>query len=304
MNYYNDNDPYVCQWTRNLIAAGLIPKGTVDERPIQEVRPADLAGHRAVHLFAGIAGWARAIELAGWPESEEVWTVSCPCTPYSVAGRRCGEADERNLWPHALRLIQARHPQHVFGEQVAGAIRFGWLDGVFDDLEAEGYRCGAVVLPACGVGAPHIRQRLYWVADTAHANGRPGTGWTDGPPIGNGRGLGNVDEPRLQGRGDDAGQYAGQHASGKAGTISGLADADSDGGRTVSRRAAEGRAADFWSDSVLIPCADGKARRIGVGIQSLAHGVPARVGRLRAAGNSIVPPLAAEFVRAYMECKR
>ena len=83
--YYNDNELFVVQWLRNLIAAGHLPAGDVDERPIQEVQADDLKGYTQCHFFAGIGGWALALQLAGWDGS--VWTGSCPCQPFSTAGK-------------------------------------------------------------------------------------------------------------------------------------------------------------------------------------------------------------------------
>lgn len=162
--YYNEFDPGAAAWLRNLAAAGHVAPGTVDERSIAEVRPADLAGHDQCHFFAGIGGWPHALDLAGWPRARPVWTGSCPCQPYSTAGKGLGNADARNLWPVFFALIRECRPDVVFGEQVASAIGHGWLDGISADLEAEGYAVGACVLGAHSVGAPHIRQRLYWVA--------------------------------------------------------------------------------------------------------------------------------------------
>ncbi len=162
--YYNEFDPYAAQWLRNLIAAGLIAPGVVDERSISEVKASDLSGFTQCHFFAGISGWGLALRLAGWPDSRPVWTGSCPCQPFSVAGKQRGVDDERHLWPVFFSLIAQRRPSTVFGEQVASAITHGWLDEVADDLEAEGYAFGAAVLPACSVGAPHRRDRLWFVA--------------------------------------------------------------------------------------------------------------------------------------------
>jgi DNA (cytosine-5)-methyltransferase 1 len=164
--YYNDNDPYCCAWLRNLIATGLIPDGEVDDRSIKLVGADDLRGFRQVHFFAGIAGWSRALQLAGWPEDREIWTGSCPCQPFSVAGKGRGADDDRHLWPDFFRLIKECRPALVMGEQVAGSAGYRWLDGVCSDLEGEGYSCGAADIPACAVDAPHIRSRLYWVAQT------------------------------------------------------------------------------------------------------------------------------------------
>jgi DNA (cytosine-5)-methyltransferase 1 len=77
--YYNELDPFAAAWLRNLIAAGLIPQGEVDERSIEDVTPNDLAGFRQCHFFAGIGGWPLALRLAGWPDERPVWTGSCPC---------------------------------------------------------------------------------------------------------------------------------------------------------------------------------------------------------------------------------
>lgn len=79
--YYNENDHKSCMWLRELMADGLIPKGEIDDRDIREVQPADLAGFRQHHFFAGISGWIEALRLAGWPTSRPVWSGSCPCPP-------------------------------------------------------------------------------------------------------------------------------------------------------------------------------------------------------------------------------
>lgn len=168
--YYNDIDPYNAEWIRSLMKRGLIMEGEVDERSICDVQADDLRGFMRVHMFCGIAGWELALRLAGWPDERPVWTGSCPCQPFSLAGKGEGVNDERHLWPVFARLITERRPHVVFGEQVASAIGHGWLDGVYDDMEAEGYACGAAVLGAHSVRAPHLRQRLYWVAALAVAD--------------------------------------------------------------------------------------------------------------------------------------
>ena len=163
--YYNENDPYAAQWLRNLMAAGHIAPGYVDERSIVDVQPDDLMGYTQCHFFAGLGGWSHALRLAGWPDSRPVWTGSCPCQPFSVAGQQKGKNDERHLAPHWLELISQCRPSIIFGEQVEAAIRKDWLDDLQVHLEAEDYACGAIVLPACSVGSPHLRQRLWFVAE-------------------------------------------------------------------------------------------------------------------------------------------
>lgn len=162
MNYYNEFDPNAAAWLRELIAGGLIPPGEVDERSIADVTPDDLRGFTQCHFFAGIAGWSYALQLAGWNANRPVWTGSCPCQAFSTAGKQKGFADERDLWPTFFNLIKECRPEYVFGEQVENAIKHGWLDRVYRDMEAEGYSCGSVVLGAHSIGAPHQRQRLYW----------------------------------------------------------------------------------------------------------------------------------------------
>lgn len=166
MNYYNEHDPKAAAWLRALIAAGEIPAGIVDERSITEIKPNELTEYVQCHFFAGIGGWSLALKLAGWPSNRPVWTGSCPCQPFSSAGRGMGEADERHLWPVFRNLIGECRPPVVFGEQVASKAGLQWLDGVCADMEAAGYAIGAADLCAAGVGSPHIRQRLYWVADS------------------------------------------------------------------------------------------------------------------------------------------
>jgi DNA (cytosine-5)-methyltransferase 1 len=273
-------DGFCAQWLRNLIEAGQLPQGTVDERSIVEVQPDDIRSARQVHLFAGIGGWAYALRLADWPDSVPVWTGSCPCQPLSCAGKRRAAADERHLWPAMFRLIRECRPATVFGEQVGGRLGLEWLAGVRTDLEGAGYAVGAADLPAACVGAPHIRQRLYWVAYCG------------------GEGLAGLSiEPAWQERETvERGCGAG-----------GLANAESERGRIDQpEREPERRAVDWrdspWTDAEWIACADGKARRIPLepGIFPLAHGIPNRVGTLRGAGNAIIPQVAATFIRAVM----
>lgn len=164
--YYCENDPFAVEWLKILIAYGLIAEGDVDNRSIADVEPNDLAGYTQCHFFAGIGGWSYALRLAGWPDSRHVWTLSCPCQPFSAAGKGVGFADERHLWPVAHWLIAQRRPITIFGEQVASKDGLNWFDIVSADLENTAYSSGAVDICAAGIGAPHIRQRLYFRSDS------------------------------------------------------------------------------------------------------------------------------------------
>ena len=180
-DYYNDFDPGAVAWTNELMKAGLIPPGRVDGRSILDVAATDLAGFRRCHFFSGICGWAEALRLAGWPDNIPVFTGSPPCQPFSAAGKRGGRDDARHLGPRFVELVRAARPPVLFGEQVASADAIGraakpgkrgagsepewaWWDDLSLRLEAAGYAAWAAVVPAAAVGAPHIRERLFFAA--------------------------------------------------------------------------------------------------------------------------------------------
>lgn len=163
--YYNEIDEYKAAWIRNLIRAGEIAPGVVDTRSIEDVHPDELRQYTQCHFFAGVGIWSYALRKAGWPDDYPVWTGSCPCQPFSAAGKRAGVADERHLWPAFNHLIGERKPDVVFGEQVASPDGLAWLDTVWTDMEGQDYALGANDLCGAGFGAPHIRQRQFWVAN-------------------------------------------------------------------------------------------------------------------------------------------
>lgn len=296
--YYNEIDPYCAQWLSNLMEAGLIARGDIDTRSIEDVRPTDLRGYTQCHFFAGLGGWPYALDLAGWG-ARPVWTGSCPCQPFSAAGKGTGFADKRHLWPAWLHLISQQRPAVVFGEQVAAAVGHQWLDGVCADLEGQGYAIGAAVLPACSVGAPHRRDRLWFVADTDTPKR-----WT----IDQMRGRVASEYSVLPRKETTNRSWAGSEAFTRTladARSTGLAQRERErgvlrtvGGESERQDAANDNRIDSW-----ILGHDGKARRIEPSIRLLAHGVPARVGRLRAYGNAIVPQVAAEVIGAYMDCR-
>ncbi len=401
--YYNENDPRAAAWLRELIAEGRIAPGEVDERSILDVKPHEITRFTQQHFFAGIGGWSLALRLAGWPDSRPVRTGSCPCQPFSCAGRQAGEADARHLWPVFRDLITFGEATVTFGEQVASKLGREWLAGVRADLEGLGYAVGAADLCAASVGAPHIRQRLYWVAD-ADGAGRERKGPAQSARR-NGhslaaragadcqRGRGGSSDGRALGRlalahgrecdgfaGGERGERDGQtsrrlesdgqlECGGESGRLAHAADrgraehgresrerraespgdaaercgacgleyapgdgreqrrtessgrrvvggccscglADTDGGERGNGRIQSGGqygqqppngGAGAWSDFDLLPCRDGKARRVESGTFPLAHGIPGRVGLLRGYGNAIVPQVAAAFITAFLE---
>lgn len=196
--YYNEWSESAAAVLRARIADGSLPVGDVDTRSIEDVTPDDLRGYVSCHFFAGIGGWPLALRQAGWPDDRPVWTGSCPCQPFSQAGRRDGFADERHLWPAFHWLISQCSPTVIFGEQVASKDADAWVDLVQSDLEAMDYAVGAIPFPAAGVGAPHIRDRLYWVADAEGRQERRPREPQAGPPSPH-RGRGTDDSPSWAG---------------------------------------------------------------------------------------------------------
>ena len=295
MTLYNEIDPYAAKWIGNLVDAGHVAPGDVVTRSIVELQPEDVRDHVQVHCFAGIGVWSHALRSTGWPDGRPVWTGSCPCQPFSSAGRARGFDDSRHLWPDWFRLIGECRPPVILGEQVASPDGLRWLDLVSADLEGAGYAFGASDLCAAGVGAPHIRQRLYFVAHTG-SEGRQQVGALPGRRGGRGRAAG-VEQRSLYG------------SDGRA-----LGDALPAGpqerqGPAIGRGAVrdEGEAAPetgtsgFWSPAEWLPCQDGRVRPVEPGTFPLAHGVANRVGKLRAYGNALCAPLAARFVEAVMQ---
>lgn len=301
--YYNEIDPYAAQWLRNLIAAGHIAPGDVDERSIEDVYPSDLTGYTQCHFFAGIGVWSLALRRAGWPDDLPVWTGSCPCQPFSAAGKGAGFADERHLWPSFHWLIQECRPAIVAGEQVASKTVEPWVDLVQADLEALGYAFGAVPFPSAGVGAPHIRDRLYWMAnaDGARSFPSPLAGLHRGED-GAGSWHGELERPSSVGGSADANSE--QRPDGEPR----LGDVDDSAGRHKSAAAIAGLRDDsgpapvngLWRDADWLFCRDGKWRPVEPGTFPLAHGAASRVGRLRAYGNAINAKAAEVFIRAAM----
>ena len=223
--YYNEHDPYAAQWLRNLIAAGQIAPGDVDERDIQEVTPDDLYGLRAVSLL------------------RRAWRLL--------------------LRPPARRV--ARRPARL--DRTGKKVQVG--------LEAVAKMAGWAT-PRHTDGSKHVRTRDGALKE-AMRKGRQQRPWDDSE-------LSGLADARR--RRDERGVRP-RETSGSDRT------AESDGDQR------ERGGADPWRSSRLIPCADGRARRIPQsGILPLADGVPARVGQLRAYGNAVCPEVAAAFIWA------
>lgn len=336
--YYNEIDPFAAAWLRQLIAANLIAPGDVDERSILDVRPADLRDYTQCHFFAGIGVWSYALRLAGWPDDRAVWTGSCPCQPFSTAGKGEGFTDERHLWPAFFHLIDSQRPNVIFGEQVASADGLAWLDLVQADLEGTHYTSWAVDLCAASVGAPHIRQRLWWIAEClddaprGRRVRRRRTARKDGSKTfhhGVASNLADADlpvKPRQRGdRGkiqaakwlrnrpaDSGGDDFMAHASGAGFSVGqipkiGPGNLWHEGKTLAPNSVSDGHAGGpgplngLWRDADWLFCRDGNWRPVEPGTFPLAHGASARVGRLRGYGNAINAVLASEVIGAFIE---
>jgi DNA (cytosine-5)-methyltransferase 1 len=328
--YYNEIDPYAAQWLRNLISAGHIAPGVVDERSIEDIEPAELDGYTQCHFFAGIGVWSLALRKAGWPDNRPVWTGSCPCQPFSSAGKGAGFDDERHLWPAFHHLIEQCRPATVIGEQVASKDSEPWIDLVQADLEALDYAFGAVPFPSASVGAPHIRDRLYWVGHAnnegleGHKRGYQAQGRWDVAE----RSVGSASEfgglaDTLRGNGyqrlelESNGWSNNTKQDGLGGEFGRLANADRNGCKTRDGIRLHGEEHDiehgsgscaqrpgptngFWGTADWLLCRDGKWRPVEPGTFPLAHGAASKVGRLRAYGNAINAQAAQVFIECVM----
>ena len=267
---------------------------------------------RVLDLFSGIGGFSLGLERTGgfetvafceiepfprrvlakhWPDTpihrdvrelrgEDVGPVDVicggyPCQPFSTAGKRQGQADDRHLWPEFMRLVAELRPTWVIGENVAGHISMG-LDDVLSDLEGSGYACRTFVIPACAVGAQHRRDRVWTVAHARAA----------------GLHFGEL-HPGICGEAESAQVRSSAVVGGEAREAKVLADAKR-GGRpgpwepfftSNSAPGSEGQATEPVNGGLF-----GKWRT-EPDVGRVAHGVPGRVDRLKALGNSVVPQI-------------
>ena len=328
--YYNELDPNAAEWLRQLMGLGAIAPGFVDERDIRDVPSDELTAYDQCHFFAGIGTWSYALRQAGWPDDRPVWTGSCPCQPYSQAGKGKGADDERNLWWAMFWLISQCRPPTIIGEQVSSEAGLRWWDLVSSDLEGSGYAATAFDLCAAGLpevaqipveitdkftgesieiyvpvpgDPPHIRQRLFWVANT-HSPGREWTGMAQSEgrkreacTAGRGKVSSLADSMRTGGRqiprssssdekearrSEDDNKLTGNGQYGfgfELGDTSGYRqqrstaeDKETKNGRE-SRGGFGGPSRSFWGDAIWIPCRDRKSRPIKPGTFPLVDGV-------------------------------
>lgn len=272
---------------------------------------------RHLDLFSGIGGFALACRMVGgietigfcerdkyckkilakhWPnvpicddihkmKGDEYGTVDIitggyPCQPFSYAGERKGDKDDRHLWPELRRVVETARPNWCLFENVAGHITMG-LDNVLSDLDAIGYTAGTCVIPACAVDAKHRRDRVWIVANSNVAGfQRMPFSWCDG-------------KVRTKSNDERTSRCSSVLADAECRTRKALDD-----GFLLEEQSCEGTS-DGYSDGDLYP---GKEWESEPGVGRVAHGIPHRVDRLKGLGNAIVPQVAAEIIRCIVAC--
>ena len=283
---------------------------------------------KVLDLFSGIGGFSLGLERAGmetiafceidpfcrkvlrkhWPDVpvfDDVRTLNpdelpaqpdlvCggyPCQPFSVAGRQRGKEDDRHLWPQMLRVIQACRPAWVLAENVAGHIRLG-LDEVLFDLEGAGYEAQPFVIPACAVDAPHRRDRVWIVGYAEHDGSFAASLATEPDEDGQRSQEGPAQAVESEGAGGRADHEAvadtkGQRIQGHG--AGGQQEPSAHGGQKLSLCAGEGSWETWWQ-------AEPRVDRV-------VDGVPNRVDRVKALGNAVVPQIPELIGRAILACE-
>ena len=249
------------------------------------------------------------VKQVNWSEVPNVDIIAggYPCQPFSTAGKRKGKEDPRHLWPYVLDAIRAIRPRYVLMENVRGHLTLGFGD-VLADLASCGYSAEWQIIPASSVGAPHRRDRLFFVAypdgERSHrteidsAEGRQSS-LVDvagrGETVAYSEIFGSDERGHLQDSGKAKNWVAIQSEIG--GGSSTLAySAGGDGGGAESYRVCEifGQAAE--SGERRSDCRAKEHRwETEPDVGRVAHGIPSRVDRLRGLGNAVVPQVA-EFV--------
>jgi len=285
---------------------------------------------KVLDLFSGIGGFSLGLERAGmetvafceiekfpqkvlkkhWPEvpiyddirkltrerltkdgigSVDLVCGGFPCQPFSQAGKQEGFNDDRDLWPEMFRVIQEVRPRWVIGENVAGFVSMG-LDRTLTDLEGAGYRTEQVIIPACAVGAPHRRDRIWIVAHASSGN-------INNPAI---------RETQLNNGGKVVADTIGRGQSGQ-GEYERSGNSKKDQNREADRAINCGQAGQGRRniESRLGGMVDGVSHWLHEpDIPRVTTGIKDRTNRLKGLGNAVVPQIPEIIGRAIMEIER
>jgi len=237
-------------------------------------------------LFCDVDPWCRRVLAKHWPHVPiatdvkelandperfipdcDIITAGYPCQPFSVAGKRQGEEDARHIWPHLLRIVAQKRPTWAVFENVYGHVSLG-LDQVLADLEAQGYSSRTFIVPACGVDAPHRRDRLWIIAHTNDTRQPTST-------------RRRQDDKHTQR--DDTGRICSDVADTKGQRIQGHRPRRQQEPQAHERPALSVRGSKR-PQATLWPTEPNVGR--------VANGIPRRMDRIRGLGNAIVPQIA------------
>ena len=284
------------------------------------------AGLSSPVMFCDIEPWSRKILAQHWPDVPiaedvkelandarrlvpdcDILTAGYPCQPFSVAGKQKGTADDRHIWPYIRAIIAQKRPTWCVFENVYGHVALG-LDQVLADLEAEGYTTRPFVIPACSVGAPHRRDRVWIVGHTedngcdrgAETVGREGIqGEQNQSQLEIWSKLSRPSEDvadtksiRVQGLRPSGEQESHTHVRQEVSVCN-----SQDVANTISQRTQSGSAGRQDAKNV------GESSRgteqwnwnIEPDVGRVANGIPKRVDRIKGLGNAIVPQIAQQI---------
>jgi len=216
-------------------------------------------------------------------------TAGFPCQPFSVAGKRGSTEDDRYLWPETLAVIKAVKPSWILLENVTGIINLA-LDTVLSDLEGAGYAYETLIIPACAVNAWHRRDRVWIVANSrsVESRGVSNIKWPTGIEIGGS----SQDVAIAQGRESrEQAEPEGREDSGRGSQEISIADTTRKG---LQRQWAEHKLREVSTEAETAGC---NWWAVEPELGRVAHGIPARVDRLKCLGNAIVPQVAFEIIK-------
>ena len=192
-----------------------------------------------------------------------------PCQPHSVAGKRKGAEDDRNLWPEYLRIVREVKPRYVLGENVLGIVST-YIDTVLSDLESEGYTCTTFNIPAVAFDAPHRRERIFVVAYTISH-----------------RSQGSRENRKTTGQVGLCSRERSNKEQGVFPNPKGIHGIRSQKDKPINIQESGGLRGGPWT--------------VEPDVGRVAHGIPSRVDRLRGLGNAVVPQVAEWIGRRIME---